>query len=211
MKITTLQYFVEIVYQGSINKAAQQLHISQQTLSHALIGLEDELNVKLFVRTNKGIVLTDIGRNIYGFAKQQLKEHQQLLISLAPQQGHHEKITFNLGAPDSAMQMILPKTLSLLKRQDSDFNIIIQKIAVEEIIQRLLTFELDLGIVMFYEKGDECYPALDHNLHFQSLCFAKPYFWLSTKSPLAHQKSITFEEVITYPLIYKEAVDKDIL
>ena len=52
MDIRVLQYFLAVVREENITKAAQLLHITQPTLSRQLMGLEQELGVKLFSRNN---------------------------------------------------------------------------------------------------------------------------------------------------------------
>ena len=55
--------FLKVVETGSISKAANELFISQPALSQQLKKLEKEFNAKLFTRSNKGIELTNEGRN----------------------------------------------------------------------------------------------------------------------------------------------------
>ena len=58
MELLQLQYFSEVVRQKSVTKAAQLLHISQPALSQTIRRLENELGVKLFEKSGKGIQLT---------------------------------------------------------------------------------------------------------------------------------------------------------
>lgn len=55
MQIQQLTYFVAIAEQGSINKAAEKLFVTQPNLSKAISNLENELKVRIFNRTNKGV------------------------------------------------------------------------------------------------------------------------------------------------------------
>ena len=61
MDIRVLQYFLAVAREENITKAAQLLHITQPTLSRQLMGLEQELGVKLFSRNNHSITLTEEG------------------------------------------------------------------------------------------------------------------------------------------------------
>ena len=61
MDIRVLQYFLAVVREENITKAAQLLHITQPTLSRQLMGLEQELGVKLFSRNNHSVTLTEEG------------------------------------------------------------------------------------------------------------------------------------------------------
>lgn len=61
MEIRVLRYFLTIVEEKSINKAAGVLHITQPTLSRQIAQLEDEVGVKLLQRGGRGITLTEEG------------------------------------------------------------------------------------------------------------------------------------------------------
>jgi DNA-binding transcriptional LysR family regulator len=61
MEIRVLRYFLTVVREGGINRAAEVLHITQPTLSRQLSQLEDEVGVKLFHRGSRKITLTNEG------------------------------------------------------------------------------------------------------------------------------------------------------
>ncbi len=62
MEIRLLRYFVAVASQQTISAAAQQLHLSQPTLSRQLSDLENELDTTLFIRGNRKISLTADGQ-----------------------------------------------------------------------------------------------------------------------------------------------------
>lgn len=61
MEIRVLRYFLTVVREESITRAAERLHITQPTLSRQLTQLEEEVGVKLFERGTRKITLTDEG------------------------------------------------------------------------------------------------------------------------------------------------------
>ncbi len=75
MELRVLNYFLAIAREGSFTKAADMLHVTQPTLSRQIADLERELGVKLFIRSNHSILLTDDGR--------MLKHRAQEILSLA--------------------------------------------------------------------------------------------------------------------------------
>ena len=75
MELRVLNYFLAIAREENITKAAQTLHVTQPTLSRQIAQLEEELGVKLFVRSNHNISLTEDGMI--------LKRRAQEIISLA--------------------------------------------------------------------------------------------------------------------------------
>ena len=61
MDFRILRYFLTVAKEQSFTKAAEQLHITQPTLSRQLAALEEELGVELLVRSGRHITLTDQG------------------------------------------------------------------------------------------------------------------------------------------------------
>jgi len=61
MDIRILRYFLTVVREGSITRAAEVLHITQPTLSRQLAQLEEDLSIKLFYRGARRITLTNEG------------------------------------------------------------------------------------------------------------------------------------------------------
>ena len=64
MELRHLRYFVSVAEQGSVSKAAQQVHVSQPALSRQIRDLEAELGVQLFDRVGRGIELTAEGEDL---------------------------------------------------------------------------------------------------------------------------------------------------
>lgn len=75
MELRVLNYFLAIAREENFTRAAEQLHITQPTLSRQIADLEQELGVKLFIRSNHNIILTEDGMI--------LKRRAQEILSLA--------------------------------------------------------------------------------------------------------------------------------
>lgn len=75
MELRVLNYFLAVAREENFTKAAGQLHVTQPTLSRQIADLEQELGVKLFVRSNHNIILTEDGMI--------LKRRAQEILSLA--------------------------------------------------------------------------------------------------------------------------------
>ncbi len=73
MDIKVLTYFLQLCRDKNFSTAANKLYISQQGLSVAITRLEKELDCNLFLRTSRGLVLTDCG--------QYLKEHAEVIVN----------------------------------------------------------------------------------------------------------------------------------
>lgn len=70
MTFLQLTFAVEVAKNTSINKAAEQLYTSQSNVSNSIKALEDELGIKIFDRTKKGISITETGREFLSYAQE---------------------------------------------------------------------------------------------------------------------------------------------
>lgn len=61
MELRLLRYFLTVAKEQNFTKAAEQLHITQPTLSRQMTALEEDLGVMLFVRGGRSVTLTDEG------------------------------------------------------------------------------------------------------------------------------------------------------
>ncbi|EBW6088128.1 LysR family transcriptional regulator, partial [Salmonella enterica subsp. enterica serovar Enteritidis] len=78
MDIKTLRYFVEVVRQQNFTRAAQNLYVTQPTISKMLRNLEEELGCTLLIRDGRKLLLTDTGRVVYERGIAILAEFRQL-------------------------------------------------------------------------------------------------------------------------------------
>lgn len=62
MKLSQLKYFQVVCKHNNLTRAAEELHISQPGLTHVIQEMEQEFGLTLFLRRNKGLVLTEEGR-----------------------------------------------------------------------------------------------------------------------------------------------------
>lgn len=69
MDFKQIQYFTEVVNQGSFSKAAEHLFLSQPNISKTIKDLEKELDAKLLTRTTRKIELTDTGKLLYHYGQ----------------------------------------------------------------------------------------------------------------------------------------------
>ena len=79
MEFKQLQSFVAVVQQKSFTKAAEELYLSQPTISTHIYQLEEELHTKLILRTTKSIAITPKGMELYNYATNILELKQRML------------------------------------------------------------------------------------------------------------------------------------
>lgn len=96
MRIEHLVILVEIVKQNSMKAASEQLFMTPQALSSAVKSLEEELNVQIFLRSNKGISVTEKGRVVIKFAESTVKKYHQMLSALGDEERFDRLLDGNL-------------------------------------------------------------------------------------------------------------------
>lgn len=67
ISLDLLKVFKTVAYYGSITKAAKKLCVTQPSVTKSIRKLESQLNINLFVREKKGVVLTDDGKRLYRY------------------------------------------------------------------------------------------------------------------------------------------------
>ena len=108
MEIRVLRYFLAVVREESITKAAEMLHITQPTLSRQMAQLEEEMGIKLFDRGTRKIVLTAEGHLLRRRAEEILELVDKTERELTEQE---EAVggTVSVGCGDLAAVELLPK------------------------------------------------------------------------------------------------------
>lgn len=207
MRLEQLTYVQAVAQCGSMNMASESLHVSQQAISKAIRQLENELGITIFVRTNKGAVLTPQGQRLYEFTerqdarlkalKQRLAEEQQLLMT-----GEITLATMNTGA-----NMILPQMLCEFYRRYPGVQLTITDGMLEDVIAQVLEARAQLGIITYTRLGGKSYPQLPESLEFVPLLKGRTFYWVSRLSQLAQRPTLTFPEVAAQPVLFYELMD----
>lgn len=146
MDIRQLKYFVTIVDEGNITKAAEKLHIAQPPLSQQLKLLEEELGIKLIERNTRKIQITEAGYMLWHRAKQiiELTEttEKELRDFKEGLQG-----TLSIGAIASAGDTLLPNRINSFHRAYPDVNFHIRECSTNEILELLISGVIEIGII----------------------------------------------------------------
>ena len=87
-----IEYVIAIAEEGSLNKAAEKLFISQPALSQRLKKLEEELGTELFRRENSGLAITDAGRVYINGGRSVLQIKQEAMAKLSSMDHRHRDV-----------------------------------------------------------------------------------------------------------------------
>jgi DNA-binding transcriptional LysR family regulator len=146
----SLQCFVTLVKTKSFTRTAEDLHLTQPTISKIVQQLEELLQVKLFVKPEHGrkrqVELTEIGQRVYQHALQLL--HAEKNIFLEVENYQQLKIgTLKLGFPPLGSQL-LTTALFDYHQQWPEIELSFLEVGSKGIEQALLNNELDVGVLL---------------------------------------------------------------
>lgn len=114
MHIENLRFFYEVAQAKSISTVAKASHISQSALSQQLLKLEDNFNVKLLIRSNKGVSLTKEGQTVYTHCESILNTYSKMLEEL--DSVHNDNSLVTIDGIDIVTSTLLPLTINKLTR-----------------------------------------------------------------------------------------------
>jgi LysR family transcriptional activator of nhaA len=132
-----LLYFWTVAREGSITRASEELAISQPTISSQIKELETALGTRLFERAGRNLVLTDVGRVVFGYADEIFSLGRELLNTVQDQSSGRS-LRLAIGITDA-----IPKTMARRLLQPAlELSTSVRLICREDKVDRLL---MDLG------------------------------------------------------------------
>lgn len=146
MELRQLRTFVEIADQGSFTKAAEALSIAQPALTTQIHKLEDEFGAKLFVRTKRGVVLTDAGSAVLGEARRTL-DAADATKRLALIAGRTASARLVVGFTRIFPFVSIGKILRALRRDHPSLRLELSEVDSNEQTEMVASGALDLGFV----------------------------------------------------------------
>ena len=205
MTLQQLKYVIEVAKSRSISNAAQNLFISQPSLSNALKELEKEMGITIFSRTNKGIVITPQGSEFLGYARQVVEQAELLenRYSNAQPQQH-----FSVSAQHYAFAVsAFVRLLKEYNREEYEFTL--RETKTYEIIDDVKNLRSEIGILYVNDFNKKIIHKFlrEGDLKFHELFEAKPHVFISSRNPLVKQDYVTLSDLRTFPYLSFEQGD----
>lgn len=187
-----LRYFLEVARTGSVNQAAQRLHVAASAVSRQLGKLEDSLGVALFERQARGMALTEAGTRLLAHATAhdtQATELMEQLQGLSAQQALRVRVACTEGFAASFM----PLVMSAFRQTHPEVQLQLLVDGPQEVSASVQRGDVDLALKysMAPEKG----------LQVLHSAIAPIYAIMPAQHPLARQRSVSVTDVVRYPLL----------
>lgn len=144
--LNQLKIFHLVATYESVSKAANKLHISQPAVSQAIRNLEIELGFPLFIRTNKGVKLTNEGLNIYTYSKNIFRQ-VELLNQTLQDLSTLEAGILNIGASDTICKYYLIDILKKFEEKYPKIRYRVTNCTTTESLNLLKAHDVDIAFI----------------------------------------------------------------
>jgi DNA-binding transcriptional LysR family regulator len=192
-RLKQLRAFCFAAKTGSISKAAEQLYLSQPSVSLQIQALERELNTMLFERRGPKIRLTPDGQALLEIATPMVEGMDSLRDTFAERCGDLNSGYLNIAAGESTILYILPKYLKQFSDKYPGVRIRLHNVTGADGMAMLRADEADFAVGSMLDMPDDVsyFPVFEFN----------PTLITPLDHPLAKQGRVTLEDIAKYDLI----------
>ena len=191
-----MRAFVAAAREGSVTRAAQQLHLTPSALSMLIRGLEAELAVRLFDRVSRRMELTAAGRDL-------LPALERVFASLDAAFDHARSLTdgrrgrLTVATSPLLAAQLMPSVIASFQSSHPAIRVTLLDLGVEAIAEAVRKGRADVGIC----TADADMPGVDlATLHQDRMMLACP-----TGHPLAGKRAVRWREIVAEPLVLMQA------
>ncbi len=188
--------FYYVALNGSISKAAEELNISQPAVTWQIKSLEEQLDLTVFIRTKKGVILTEEGKVLFDYVKKGVESFnngENALTNLK----NMDYGTIRIGASTTVSKYVLMPYLAKFHEKYPKIEIKIVNTLTETLIKDLRNGNLDilfLNLPMKEAKDLNIMKILD----VQDIFIGSKKYYDLTKG------SINLHDLENYPLIFQK-------
>lgn len=200
MTILQLKYVIAIANSPSMRVAASRLYISQPALSASLRELEEELNVQIFERNNKGISLTEEGKEFLVYAKQAVSQYE--LIEDRYIERNKDRQHFNVSLQHYIFAV--HAFITTVKQFDPEkYSYSLSETRTEDVLNNVRKLNSEVGVISFSKSNEKIIKKLfrEYDLQFVQLMQRKTYAYMWKDHPLASREEVSLKDLEEYPCI----------
>lgn len=192
MNLRDLQYFLAVVDTRNFNRAAEQCHVSQPTLSMQIKKLEELLGVTLFERSNKQVIVTDLGLRLATVARR-IGQDVELIREIARLDQDPYAGEFRLGAMPTLASYVFPAYARAVASSFPRLELLLIEEKTERLVQQLKDNKLDAALLAL--------PVEDNSLTSSEIFDDRFMLAVGSHHPLASRKTIAPSDLTGYRLL----------
>jgi DNA-binding transcriptional LysR family regulator len=193
MTFHQLEIFGAVAEQASITQAARKIKISQPSVSKQLRFLERECGIKLYVKSGRGIKITEEGRMLHNAAKPILKQMEELRSSFLTRVSDARDVALRVGSTPSPGAFFLPGVLKSFVKLHPKIHPTLRTGYPDALKAMVLDGEVEVAVTTIAPSHPE---IIEEAIASEGIVAI-----VSAKHPLATKKSLTESEVGTVPFI----------
>lgn len=202
MHTDQLAYFLHVAETGSINLAAQKFFMTQQAVNAQLKKLENEMDVPLFTRSNKGVTLTPQGRLFIPYAKKILQQHDEAIYELQRFDRTETNLvgTLSIFSASIFSDFFLPGVIREFTQLHPNTTIKIIEISSGELLSYLFNGYCEIALFSAGKEYIKNALANDANKNIKALSLLDDYLVLCARPdhPLMRYKRLTTESTTQF-------------
>ncbi|PRY62781.1 DNA-binding transcriptional LysR family regulator [Vreelandella songnenensis] len=188
---SALRYFLEIVRQGSINKASAQLHVAPSAVSRQIARLEAELGSQLFERHPTGMRLSPSGELLAAHARKARLDAARVVEEITGLEGI-QRGTVRLASIEGLASYLLPHVISEYRQKHHGIHFDLAVMSSTEVTQRVCEGLADIGLTIS--------PAPEKNIQVEKRIMAPIHAVMHSSHALAAKKHVSLAQLSHYPL-----------
>ena len=203
MTLTQLNYIITIAKTGSMNRAAEQLYISQPSLTGAVQELEKELGITLFSRSARGVTLTGDGEEFLLYARQLYGQYESVLERYGKNGSRKKKF----GVSAQHYSFAVKAFVEMAKQFDmSKYEFAFRETRTADVIRDVSAMRSEIGVLYLCDFNRKSLGKMfrTSGVEFHHLIDCRAYVYLWKDHPLAGERSISFEQLADYPCLMFE-------
>ena len=208
MNINQLKYVLEVAGSSSMREASTKLYVSQPALSASIHDLEEEIGILIFERTNKGISLTDEGREFLSYAKKAVGQYEILEERYLSTDSDKEHFSVSTQHYNFAIKAF---TDVIREMEPDKFIFSIHETKTKEVLEDVRSLKSEVGIVSFSGSNEALLKKLfrDYQLDFVPLMRRDTYVYVWRSHPFAARDKVSIDEMSDYPCVSFDQSDDD--
>lgn len=195
IKLDLYKIFCEVAKKKSFSKAAKSLYMTQPAISQAIMQLEDELGIRLFTRTPRGVILTNEGQLLFEYTNSAIN-----LIDVGEKKIMETKNlalgSLRIGAGDTISKYFLLPYLERFHNLYPNIKLNVINRTTYEFIALLKSGEIDIAICNL--------PIIDSSIEMRELMDIHDIFVCGKKLKEDINKPLSFKDLAMFPLILLE-------
>ncbi len=209
MTILQLKYVLAIASSSSMREAASKLFVSQPALSATIHELEEELGIRIFERNNKGISLTQQGREFLVYAKQAVSQYEIIEDRYIEKDKNRKHFSVSMQHYVFAVHAFV----ETVKDFGTDRYVYsVHETRTDEVLTKVRDLHSEIGIIAYSGSNETILKKLfrEYGLVFHPIMVRDTYAYVWEDHPLAGREEVSLEELKEYPCVsFDQSSDKD--